>query len=214
MLESKGYKILATNYKITSKGESLAEIDIVAEKNGDKYAIEVKSGKANSSSIRQVYANAKLAGYKPLLICKKIDEANKEAARKLNVDIIEFSEYHLLLEPEELEAIVKNCMEEVMEEYGLAPYSWLEEDDFKFFKEIAKADKIEDVLNSLKISEKKFGEKLAMLSKKGIIPSRPLSFKDLKRYSMAIISRNELMLKIENIEKEIEKIKKMIKKLN
>ncbi|HEC82313.1 MAG TPA: recombinase RecB, partial [Thermoplasmatales archaeon] len=118
MLESKGFSIIETNYKINSKGENIAEIDIIAEKDGERYAVEVKSGKASLTSVRQAYANAKLAGYKPLLICKKSDDAIKEASKKLNVEIMEISEYYLLLEPEELESIVKKCMEDVMEEYG------------------------------------------------------------------------------------------------
>ncbi|KAA0000414.1 MAG: YraN family protein, partial [Thermoplasmata archaeon] len=35
MLESRGFTIVATNYRITSKGEGIAEIDIVAEKNNE-----------------------------------------------------------------------------------------------------------------------------------------------------------------------------------
>ncbi len=213
MLESKGYAIIATNYKISSKGENIGEIDIIAEKDGEKYAIEVKSGKASLSSIRQAYANAKLAGFKPLLICKKSDEATKEAAKKLGVEILEFSEYHLLLEPEELESIVKNCMEEVMEKYGYMPYAFMSNSDIKFFKVIAEAESIEDALKKLKMSEKKFGEKLARLSKKGVMPSRPLSFMDLKKYSMAVISQNEFVERIKRIEKEIKEIKNLIKEM-
>ena len=212
MLENKGFNIVATNYKISSKGENIAEIDILAEKNGQKYAIEVKSGKASLSSIRQAYANAKLAGYKPILICKKSDEATKEAAKKLGVELIEFSEYHLLLEPEELETIVKNCMEEVMEEYGFVPHLFLNEKDVKLFEVIAKSSSIENVLKKLKMNDKKFGERLAELSRKGILPSRSLSFKDLKKYSIAFISRNELITRIRKIEEELEEIKKLLKR--
>jgi len=213
MLESKGFSIIGTNYKIKSKGENIAEIDIVAEKDGERYAIEVKSGKASLSSIRQTYANAKLAGFRPLLICKKSDEAAKEAAKKLGVEIFEMSEYHLLLEPEELESIVKNCMEEVMEKYGYMPYAFMSNKDIKFFKILAEAESIEDALNKLGIDEKKFGEKLSKMAKKGIIPSRSLSFMDLKKYSMAVISQNEFYERIKRMEKEIKEIKKLLEKL-
>ncbi len=213
MLENKGFTIIATNYKISSKGENIGEIDIVAEKDGEKYAIEVKSGKASLSSIRQAYANAKLAGLKPLLICKKSDEATKEAAKKLGVEILELSEYHLLLEPEELESIVKNCMEEVMEKYGYMPYAFMSNNDIKFFKILAEADSIEDALSKLKMNEKKFGERLSKMAKKGILPSRPLSFADLKKYSMAVISHNEFMERIKRMEKEIKEMKNLLKEI-
>jgi len=213
MLESKGYSIIATNYKINSKGENIGEIDIVAEKDGEKYAVEVKSGKASFSSIRQAYANAKLAGYRPLLICKKSDEATKEAARKLGVEIIEFSEYHLLLEPEEIESIVKNCMEEVMEKYGYLPHAFMSGGDIKFFGVIAESQNMEEVIKKLGIDEKKFGEKLSSLSKKGILPSRSLSFKDLKKYSMSVISQIEIVERLKEIEREVKDIKKMLQRI-
>jgi len=210
MLESKGFAIVATNYKINSKGESIAEIDIVAEKDGERYAVEVKSGKANLTSIRQAYANAKLAGYKPLLICKKSDEATKEAAKKLGVEIMEFSEYHLLLEPEELESIVKKCMEEGLEEYGFIPSLYLNEGALKIMRAIAEAKDFKQAAKILKIKEEKLGNEIAKLTKKGLFPSRSLSFRDLKKYCIAVLARNEIIMKLEKIEKDIQEIKKKL----
>jgi len=210
MLESKGYEIIATNYKINSKGENIAEIDIVAEKDGEKYAVEVKSGKASLTSVRQVYANAKLAGLKPLLICKKSDEAIKEAAKKLGVEIMEFSEYHLLLEPEELESIVKKCMEEVLEEHGFIPVLKLDDETQLILKAISEAKNFEHACKLLKMKEEELTTKLGKLSRKGILPSRSLSFRDLKRIATSILARNELSIKLDKMEKDIEEIKKKL----
>ena len=210
MLESKGYEIIATNYKINSKGENIAEIDIVAEKDGEKYAVEVKSGKASLTSVRQVYANAKLAGLKPLLICKKSDDAIKEAAKKLGVEIMEFSEYHLLLEPEELESIVKKCMEEVLEEHGFIPVLKLDEETKLILKAISEAKNFEHACKLLKMKEEELTAKLGKLSRKGILPSRSLSFRDLKRIATSILARNELSIKLDKIEKDIEETKKKL----
>ncbi len=210
MLESKGYEIIATNYKINSKGENIAEIDIVAEKDGEKYAVEVKSGKASLTSVRQVYANAKLAGLKPLLICKKSDEAIKEAAKKLGVEIMEFSEYHLLLEPEELESIVKKCMEEVLEEHGFIPVLKLDDETQLILKAVSEAKNFEHACKLLKMKEEELTTKLGKLSRKGILPSRSLSFRDLKRIATSILARNELSIKLDKMEKDIEEIKKKL----
>lgn len=210
MLESKGYEIIATNYKINSKGENIAEIDIVAEKDGEKYAVEVKSGKASLTSVRQVYANAKLAGLKPLLICKKSDDAIKEAAKKLGVEIMEFSEYHLLLEPEELESIVKKCMEEVLEEHGFIPVLKLDDETQLILKAISEAKNFEHACKLLKMKEEELTTKLGKLSRKGILPSRSLSFRDLKRIATSILARNELSIKLDKMEKDIEEIKKKL----
>ncbi len=213
MLESKGFSIIATNFKINSKGENIAEIDIVAEKNGDKYAIEVKSGKANLSAVRQIYANAKLVGCKPLLICKKSDDATKEMAKKLGVEIIEFAEYHLLLEPEELESIVKKCMEEVMEEYGFSPFLYIDDETYKILKAIVEAKDFSDASKILKIREEKLANEIANLAKKGIFPKRSLSFKDLKKCSIAILSRNEIISKLNEIVNKLEEMKEKLEKL-
>ena len=91
LLESRGFHILSTRYSIMEGDEKIAEVDIVAENtNGNRYAIEVKAGRGDVDSIRQTYGNAKLCGYKPLLICKGFaDDAARKAALKLNVDVVE-----------------------------------------------------------------------------------------------------------------------------
>ncbi|KAA0014963.1 MAG: hypothetical protein FE041_01350 [Thermoplasmata archaeon] len=210
MLESRGFSIIATNHKIDSKGENIAEIDIIAEKDGQKYAVEVKSGKASLSAIRQAFANAQLAGYKPMIICKKSDEATREAAKKLGVEIFEFSEYHMLLEPEELESIVKKCMEEVMEEYGFVPSLNLDSKASKILRAIAESDDFEQAAKILKMKKDKLGKEVANLSKKGLFPSRSLSFRDLKKFCIAVLARNEIVTKLEKIEKDINEIKKKL----
>lgn len=207
MLESRGFSIIATNYRITSKGERIAEIDIVAEKDNETYAIEVKSGKANLTSIRQIYANARLAGYKPILICKKSDVATREAAGKLGVELLEFSEYHLLLEPEELEAIVKKCMEEVVEAYGLLPSPPLDDASLEVLRALRRAEDFSHAAAALGVDEKELGRTLSELSKRGILPSRSLSFKDLKKYCMSVLARHEMLTKLEKIERDIEELK-------
>lgn len=210
MLESKGFSIIETNYKINSKGENIAEIDIIAEKDGERYAVEVKSGKASLTSVRQAYANAKLAGYKPLLICKKSDEATKEASKKLNVEIMEISEYYLLLEPEELESIVKKCMEDVMEEYGFIPSLNIDKETYKFFKGIADSNDFENAKKILKMNDKEISKKISELKKQGIIPSRSLSFKSLRKFCISVLAKNEIMNKLDKIEKKINELKKKI----
>ncbi|MBC7129121.1 MAG: YraN family protein [Thermoplasmatales archaeon] len=211
IIEGKGFSIIATNYKINSKGENIAEIDIVAEKDNEKYAIEVKSGRANLTTVRQAYANAKLAGLKPMIICKKCDDATKIAAKELGVEIIEFSEYYLLLEPEEIESIVKKCMEEIMDEYGLSNYPIIDGETIKFLKIILQSKNFEEAADMLGISEEEMGKRIAELSRKGILPKRSLSFLDLKKCCNNIISRNEIYMKMEKIEKALEEIKDILK---
>jgi len=211
MLEQRGFRIIATNHKMESGGEEIAEIDIVAEKDGKKYAVEVKSGKTGLTAVRQVYANATLAGYTPLLICKKIDDAALEAAQRLGVEIMEISQDYILMEPEELESVVKRCMEEVMEEHGFIPYIRMGEEERRVIEAISKAESFEGAAEMAEMEEKEMERVIGNLSRNGILPRRSMSFRDLKRLSMVIMARDEIMAKLEKIEREMGEIKRILK---
>ncbi len=201
MLDSMGYAIIEANHELHSKGETIAEIDILAEKDGVRYAVEVKAGRANLSSVRQAYANAQLAGMQPMLICKKADDAVRESAAQLDVSIIAFSEYHLLLEPEELESIIKTCMEETMEQYGFLPYNVsLDERDRKVLHALATTGDFAAAAKKLDMNDDELGRELTRLSDRSVLPKRSLSFSDLKRCAGQILARQELLERLDRIE--------------
>ncbi len=207
LLESRGFNILSTNHLIKEGDEKVAEVDILAEdSNGERYAIEVKAGKGDVNSIRQTFANAKLCEYKPMLICKGYaDDAARKAALKLNVKVVELSEYYLLLEPEELESIIKKCVEEVFETHGFLPYSAeVDDKDRKLLKAISTARNFDEAAEKINIDQKKLGKKLEDLTTRGIIPKRSLSFRDLKRCSSSILARSEIISKLNEIKRRLE----------
>lgn len=202
LLESRGFRIISTNYDIMDGEEKVAEIDIVAEDStGEIFAVEVKAGNGDVNAIRQAYGNAELSGYKPMLICKGFsDESARRAAEKLNVIVVELSEYHLLLEPEELESIVKKCVEEVFETHGFLSYSIeLQEEDKHLLRIISTSDRFKEVQEKMKITEKALGKLLKDLSRRGVLPGRSLSFRDLKRVSSSILSRQAIIDKLDMI---------------
>lgn len=202
LLESRGFRIISTNYDIMEGEEKVAEIDIVAEDStGEIFAVEVKAGNGDVNAIRQAYGNAELSGYKPMLICKGFsEESARRAAEKLNVIVVELSEYHLLLEPEELESIVKKCIEEVFETHGFLPYSIeLQEEDKHLLRIISTSDRFKEVQEKMKITEKALGKLLKDLSRRGVLPGRSLSFWDLKRVSSSILSRQAIIDKLDTI---------------
>jgi len=206
LLESRGFNVLSTNKAIMDGEEKVAEVDIIAENSkGEKYAVEVKSGKGDVSSIRQAYANAKLCGYKPLLVCKGYaDDAVRKAALKLDVKVVELSEYYLLLEPEELESIIKKCVEEVFETHGFLPYSVeVNEKDRELLKMISTAKDYDEAVKKIKVTRKEFGKKIEDLTRRGILPSRSLSFRDLKRCCSSILARSEIILKLGEIDRRL-----------
>ena len=206
LLESRGFHVLSTKYVVKEGEEKVAEVDIVVEdSNGERYAVEVKAGKGDVNSIRQAYANAKLCGYKPMLICKGYaDDAARKAALKLDVKVVELSEYYLLLEPEELESIIKKCVEEVFETHGFLPYSAeVDEKDRELLKAISTAKNFDEAAERIKVNRKEFGKKIEDLTTRGILPKRSLSFRDLKRCSSSILVRSGIMSKLNEIERRL-----------
>ena len=206
LLESRGFHVLSTKHAIKEGEEKVAEVDIVVEdSNGERYAVEVKAGKGDVNSIRQAYANAKLCGYKPMLICKGYaDDAARKAALKLDVKVVELSEYYLLLEPEELESIIKKCVEEVFETHGFLPYSAeVDETDRELLKAISTAKNFDEAAERIKVNRKEFGKKIEDLTTRGILPKRSLGFRDLKRCSSSILVRSEIMSKLNEIERRL-----------
>lgn len=206
LLESRGFHVLSTKHVIKEGEEKVAEVDIVVEdSNGERYAVEVKAGKGDVNSIRQAYANAKLCGYKPMLICKGYaDDAARKAALKLDVKVVELSEYYLLLEPEELESIIKKCVEEVFETHGFLPYSAeVDKKDRELLKAISTAKNFDEAAERININRKELGKKIDDLTTRGILPKRFLSFRDLKRCSSSILVRSEIMSKLNEIERRL-----------
>ncbi len=129
ILERLGYKILEKNKKITVDEAEAFEVDLLAvSPKGEKCCVEVKAGSASVSDIRQVFTNSEILGLKPLLVCKGFaDEASEAVAAELDVEVIRLSEHYLLLEPEELEVILRTAIRDVLDSYGFYPLpTWKE----------------------------------------------------------------------------------------
>jgi predicted RecB family endonuclease len=206
LLESRGFRVLSTNYRVTDEGDKIVDIDIVVEDSGGvKYAVEVKAGKGDVNAVRQTYANAKLCGFKPLLICKGFaDDASRKVASKLDVKVVELSEYYLLLEPEELESIIKKCVEEVFETHGFLPYSAeVNKEDRKILKTISTSKDFDDAAERMNTSRKELGKLIEDLTTRGILPKRSLSFRDLKRCCSSILARSKILSKLNEIERRL-----------
>jgi len=117
LLIMKGFEIKERRKDVIRGNVPIAEIDILAEKEGELYAVEVKAGRISLTDIRQAYTNAVLINAKPLIIGRGYsDKASEEAAKALNIDVIILDDYLSFTSLEELEAsidqvIVKNLLE-------------------------------------------------------------------------------------------------------
>lgn len=191
ILEEKGFKILETNPKITVQGVEIGEIDLIVQDDNRTYAVEVKAGKADVGSVRQVYANAKLLGHVPMLVCKGFaNEAARVVAGELGVDVIEMSEFYMLLEPEELEIIVRKAMRDVLDEFGMRPIPEEppSEEDIKVLTALSNSDTIEIAALSLGISERELGTRIGKLKEAGYLKDAG-NYESLREISARLLSR-------------------------
>ena len=215
ILERLGYKILETNKKIIVDEAEAFEIDILAlSPKGEKCCVEVKAGSASVSDIRQVFADSQILELKPLLVCKGFaDEAAEAVARELDVEVIRLSEYYILLEPEELEVIVRTAVQDVLDSYGFYPLpAWREigEEDLELVEKIAEAEDFTQAAKFLHLSTEELGQRIGKLREKGVFPQRGQNFTALKRHSQQIIHRYSLLRRLGEIEKRLERIEESL----
>jgi predicted RecB family endonuclease len=215
ILEKLGYEILETNKTVTVDEAKAFEVDILAiNSEREKCCAEVKAGQAGVSDVRQVFADSKLLGLKPILICKGFaNEAAEAVARELQVRMIRLSEYYILLEPEELEIIVRTAVQDVLDEYGfypLPPWEAIRDDDWKVMESIAGAESFQEAAQLLSLSVEELGQKIGTLRDHEVFPRREQDFADLKRYSQQLIQRCSLKKRIETIENLLRKIEEYI----
>ncbi|MEO2241143.1 MAG: YraN family protein [Euryarchaeota archaeon] len=93
ILRREGFEIVERNHRVELEGELIAEIDIIAEKDGERYAVEVKAGTVGVDAIRQAYVAAEITGYRPLVLGRRIHPSARVLADRLGVEVREFSEF-------------------------------------------------------------------------------------------------------------------------
>jgi predicted RecB family endonuclease len=214
VLTELGYEILETNKMITVDGEEAFEVDIIAlNPEGEKVCIEVKAGEVGVSDVRHAFANGNILDMRCLFVAKDFaNDAAKALSEELNVGLIRLSEFYVLLEPEELEVVVKTSIRDVLNEYGFFPLpSWEEvEEDWAVLRSLAKAESFQEAAQNMGWSLSEFGNKLGDMRGSGIFPSGGQSFMELKRHAQQIIARYSLQQKLEDIERRLTDLKKTI----
>lgn len=112
-----GLKVISRRVKVTvNGGVEVGEVDIVAEdSSGNKYAIEVKSGKVDVSAIRQAYVNAKVLNAKPLIVARGgfSNDSSRALADELGVSVINLEEA-VVLTIDELRTVIENVLYEAV----------------------------------------------------------------------------------------------------
>jgi DNA-binding Lrp family transcriptional regulator len=76
----------------------------------------------------------------------------------------------------------------------------LQEKDKKLLQLISTSSRFKEVADKLMISEKVLGKEMNDLTRRGILPKRSLSFRDLKQCASSVLSRHHLFEKLDRIE--------------
>ncbi len=194
VLEDLGFKILEEHHAVTVDGVEVGEVDILAERDGELYAVEVKAGRLDVGGVRQAHVNAEILGAKPLVICRGFSDSSAEAlARRLGVEVILESDL-FLVDPDELFAVVREAVEEALQDVlsYLAQDVELSEDELKLLGAISEADDVQDAAERLGVELRELASRLETLRAKGILPRRASSFASLRRAAKLFLAAKSL----------------------
>ncbi|ABL77562.1 restriction endonuclease [Thermofilum pendens] len=170
ILELEGFSVEQTRLRLERNGVSLAEVDILARKNGEAYAVEVKSGRVSVTDVRQVYANAALLGAKPLLIARGFsDEAAKATAEELGVKVLLIPDYVYFVDTEELLRLVEEAVALTLEKLLSVSPANLSPPEVEVVKAIASSSSFEEAARRLGVSTDALGKAVEALREKGAI---------------------------------------------
>ncbi len=108
LLSKLGFNIVGKRVRVMIDGNEVGEVDILAEDAaGNKYAVEVKSGKVDVTGIRQAYVNAKVLGARPLVVARGFSNSSAEVlAKELGVETIILDD-NVLVRTDELMTLIE-----------------------------------------------------------------------------------------------------------
>ncbi|MCE4612052.1 MAG: YraN family protein [Desulfurococcales archaeon] len=186
ILEESGFRVIAFNKPVKISGVDVSEIDIVAEKDGKLYAVEVKAGMADVNAVRQAYVNALIAGMKPLIVARGIDEKARALASRLGVEYIILPD-ELLVTTDDLRLTVEDAVYSALLNIVSTLY-WcgkLSKDETKIVEAIAEGRDLLEASERLGVDLKELSKALAELRRKGVLP-KTHGYKALKAAAMVL----------------------------
>ncbi|MEM1873078.1 MAG: hypothetical protein QXS85_04390 [Acidilobaceae archaeon] len=186
-LESLGFRVVDFRRKVVVGGVEVSDVDLVAEKGGESYAVEVKSGAVDVDAVRQAYVNAKVLGMKPAVVGRGLaDERALALARELGVELYLLSDL-LVASANELRDIVYEAVYSALSEAlgFLASCMEVGGEDERVLRALASSTTISEAAEKLSVTERELAELISALVEKGVLPRG--SFKTLVAASRAIV---------------------------
>jgi len=188
VLEGLGFEVLEERKRVEREGIEVAEVDMLAERGGELYAVEVKAGKISVADVRQAYANAVLLGAKPLLVCRGIaDESAKVLAEELGVEILKLSDYVMISTPEEVRSLMLEAVVEALAGLLESVLEGLESDiDPRVLEAVAKSRSIGEASARARLEPRELATRLREAGMKLETPCGTKSYSWIKLQAMAL----------------------------
>ncbi|MEM2088988.1 MAG: YraN family protein [Thermoproteota archaeon] len=212
ILENLGYSILERRKSVVVGGVKVAEVDIVAkDPDGDIFTVEVKSGKASVTDIRQVFSNSKLLNAKPLLICKGFSDSSAiSLASELGVRYLLLPEYYLFT-LEDFKEVANEVIYGILTLYLSLDIENITGEDLKIVEAISSSNSFSEATVKLNISDEELGKRVSNMGffKTG----EKHTFNHLKLQALLIKNRLNQKKQFEDIERKIDELKRKARNL-
>ncbi|MCX8196353.1 MAG: YraN family protein [Acidilobaceae archaeon] len=188
-LESQGYKIVDLHRKVVIGGVEVSDVDIVAEREGSLYAVEVKAGSVDVEAVRQAYVNAKLLDMKPMIVGRGLaDEKAGAVAAELGVELNLLPDVIAVSVNELRDAVyeaVYSAMSEVL--YYVTLCDQLSEEELRQLRVVAGSSSLAEASKRAGAEEREVVQMIASLTEKGILP-RGAPWRSLSLIARALLA--------------------------
>ena len=171
LLEELGYRVLEVHKRIVVDGVEIGEVDAIAEKEGIRYAVEIKAGVLDVTGVRQAYTNALLLGYKPLAVARGMDEKARKLADRLGVDTIILSDV-VYASVDEMRMIIQEAVYDAIDRIleAFTRCHEVDSDDLRVLEAIATTNTVREAAEAMGASIEGLARRIGTLHKKGLLP--------------------------------------------
>ncbi len=209
ILEKLGYTVLEKRKPVIVGGVKVAEIDLVArDQEGNVLAVEVKSGKASVTDVRQAFSNSKLLKVKPLLVCRGFSDASAASlASELGVRYVLLPEYYLFTF-EDFKEVSKEIINDLLTTYLSLDVEEISSEEERIVEAIASSNSFTEASAKLNISEEELGK---MVSDASVFRAGDKQgFSQLKLTALLVKNRINSKRRIESIERKLDALERKV----